>query len=303
MPAVPSMGVVAHLGMDDSSTATEEYEFLSCGMGLDQEIQRTEGIRGTRLHPVERLRQGRKTPGGTITLEPVVGELANLLKRCIGAVSTITYTVSDTQPAAFEVWVDKVAKVHRYTSCRVDRARFHAVVGKPLELTLEVEALTESIGNAASFPSLTPSLTAPYVLFDGVLTLAGSAVQVVEWECVVDWHLKKDRFVNSQTRTSLPSMDLTVSTRFVVPYTSDTTALYNGGDAVTGVTGNINFTVGGAGGGAAGTNLKFTYANLVFPAQRSSPIVASRDEILLTLAGEARKSSTTAPLAVECDVT
>lgn len=89
-------------------------------------------------------------------------------------------------------------------------------------------------------------------------------------------------------------------TKFTVPYTSDTVGLYDGG--VGGIAGNINFSYQGAGGGGAGVNLKFDFVNLVFPAAKS-PAVASKDEVKLLLAGEARKSGSTAPLVVTLDST
>jgi hypothetical protein len=301
------MGVLAQFGMNTDTTATpaaavEAYEFLSESLTTAREVVRTEGLRGTRLHPVERIRQGRQTPGGTVTLQPTYAELVNLLPRVVGANSSGTYTVSDTVPVAFQTVIDRVAKVYTYTGCRVGKATFKCGVGQPLELALEIEALTESVANAGTFASLTVSATPPFVWTDGTLTLAGNAVQVMEFETTLDWHLKPDRFVNSLTRTDLPSMDLTVSTKFVVPYTSDTTGLYDGGGGVAGVTGNINFTYLGAGGGAAGVNVKLTYGNLVFPAEKS-PAVGSKDEITLLLQGEARKTGSTAPLVVALDST
>lgn len=307
--AAPSVGVAAQLGMSTDTTATphaatEAYEFLSEGLASDREIVRTEGIRGTRLHDSSRIRQGRLTPGGSISLQPTYTELANLLPRIIGVASGITYTPSDTVPVAFQVIIDRVAKVFTYTGCRVNRARFHSAVGQPLGLDLEIEALNESIGNAGTFAAgLTISSAPPFVFFDGVLTLNGNAIQVMEWETVIDWHLKADRFVNSQTRTDLSSLDFTVQTKFSVPYTSDTTALYDQSTPALEIGGNINFTYLGAGGGAAGVNLKFTYGALAF-AQKKSPTVPGRDEIMQVLVSESRNIvGGAAPVVVQLDST
>ncbi len=309
MPVAPNMGVLSQLGMDASSaTVTEAYEFLNESLGTQREVIRQDGIRGSRQHPVERLRSGRKTPSGSVTLQPTYVELVNLLPRCIGAVSAQSgfnnYLTSDTQPASFFTVMDRVAKVFTWTGCRVDRATFSAGPGQPLQLTLDIEGLSESVGNAGTFPSLTISATAPFIFEDCVATLGGSAYQIMSWQCVVDWHLKKDRWVNSTTRTDLPSTDLTVTTNFVVPYTSDTTGLFDAGgsSSVAGIAGDINFTVGGAGAGATGTNLKFSFANLVF-AQNKSPTVQGKDEITMTLSSEARRTGSTVPLTVQLDST
>ncbi len=304
----PSVGVLAQLGMstDTSATphaATEAYEFLSENLASDREVVRTEGLRGTRLHDSKRIRQGRLTPGGTITMQPTYAELANLLPRIVGAPTGILYTPNDTVPVAFQTIIDRVAKVYTYTGCRVGRARFHSGVGQPLSLDLEIEALNESIGNAATFGNLTVASNPPFVFFDGALTLVAAAIQVIEWETTIDWHLKMDRFVNSQTRTDLPSLDLTVSTRFTVPYTSDTTAYYDQSTPALSIAGNINFTYLGAGGGAAGVNLQFSYGNLVL-APKKSPHVVGRDEITMVLESESRNVvSGAAPLVVQLDST
>ena len=302
----PSMGVAAQLGMGASSPVTEAYEFLSENLALDHELLRTEGLRGTRLHPAERVRLGRQLIGGTIVMQPTYAELVNLLPRIVSAAQAgaglNTYTVSDTQPAAFAVSVDRGAKVFTYAGCRCGRATFRSGVGQPMELALEVEALSESQGNAGTFPSLTVSATPPFIYADAALTLGGATYQVHEWETTIDWHLKTDRFANNVSRTDLPSMDLTVTARFLVPFTSDTAALYDAGGGVSGVTGSVNLTYLGAGGGGAGVNLQFSYANLIFPA-RKSPTVAGRDEINLSLEAEARKSGSTAPLVVTLDST
>ncbi len=310
MAQPPAMGPIAHLGMaaDTSLTpavATEEYEFLTEGLATEREIIHTPGVRGTRLRPVERLKLGRQTPAGVISMQPSYLDLANLLPRCIGALSGITYTVSDTVPVAFQVITDRVTKVLTYCGCRMGTVKFHAGPGQPLTMDMTIDALTETQASAGStnwsgIGAL--ALAAPFIFEEAVLNLAGGPVQIIAFETTIDWHLKKDRWVNSLTRTDLPSMDLEIQTSFIVPYTSDTSALYDNGGVVTGTAGNINFSTGGVGGGGAGVNFKLTYGALVFPA-RKSPVVHNKDEITLTLAGEAYRTGTTSPLVAQLDIT
>ncbi len=294
------------------AVATEEYEFLSESLASEREIVRNEGLRGTRLHPVERIRQGRMTPGGTIEMEPTYADLVNLLPRAIAAAVAgagfNTYTVGDTALPYFQTIIYRVASLFTYTQCKINRTTFRGSIGQPLKVSFEVEALNETKTDAGSFPVLTIAANAPFIFTDSTaacvsqITLGGTAYQIQELECTVDWHLKTDRFMNSQTRTDLVSLDLTIPTRFVVPFTSDTVALYDNAGAVSGIAAAANFTYLGAGGGAAGVNLKFTFGNLVFPA-RKSPVVPNRDEITMTLEGEARKTGATAPLVVQLDST
>lgn len=313
MSAIPSMGVLAKLGMKADTTSTpatadEAYEFLNENLAMSRGLIRTDGLRGTRLHPKERVRSGLKAFGGPIEMEPTYAELVALLPRIVAAASAQsgfnTYTVSDTVPVAFQIVVDRVAKVFTYLGCKVSKATFRSGTGQNLKLTLEIEALDHSIGNAGTFPVLTISATPPFVFSDAVLTLGGTTYQMMEWECTIDWHLKTDRYINSTTRTDLPSMDLSIEFKATLPYTSDTVGLYDAGgsDSVAGITGNVNFTYGGAGGGASGVNLKFDFANLIFPADKN-PSVPSKDEVLLVLNGEARRSGTTSPLIVTLDST
>lgn len=310
MPAIPSIGVLANFGMNANTTsspaaATEAYEFLSENLTTAREVIRTEGLRGTRLHPVERIRQGRQTPGGDITMQPTYAELVNLLPRIIGAAvggaGTNSYTISDTVPVAFQTVIDRIAKVFTYTGCRVGKAVFKSAPGQPLELAMTVQALAESIGNSGTFAALTVANNPPFIFEDGVLTLGGTTYQILDFETTIDWKLKEDRWVNSLTRTDLPSLDVQVLTKFTVPFTSDTAALYDasawaqaGSPLTYGITGNINFNAFGAGAGAAGVSLGLVFGNLVFPAEKS-PNVAGRDEIGMVLSGEARRVGQSSP--------
>jgi hypothetical protein len=241
------------------------------------------------------------TVGGQIVLEPSPTELSHLIPRILGGtVSGITYSLTETLPT-FVVSIDRVAKVYSYTGCKVDKAIFKSGPGQGLELTLDIEALTESIGNAGSFASLTIDAHPPFVFFDGVLTLASNPIQMQEFELTIDNMLKKDRFVNSQTRTDLPEIDRVVTLRCVVPYTSDTLSLYDGGAA--GVTADLKFSVGGSGDGSTGTSLHFLLQNVVFPA-RKSPVAQSKEqEITLLLEGQVYKTSSSAELQVKVDLT
>jgi hypothetical protein len=306
MPVAPSIGALGQFGIcaAGGGAATTAFEFLEETLTSEREIIRTEGIRGTRLHPVERLRQGRQTPSGMVKLEPTYAELVTILPYIAAAASAQagynTYTPGDTVPVAFDAWIDRVAKVFVYNSCRTAKVTFKGGPGTPLSMAWEIEALSETVGNAGTFAALTISATPPFVFEDGVLTIGGATYQVIDFELVIDWVLKKDRFVNSLTRTDLPSTDLMITVKLVVPYTSDTVALYDG--SVAGAAANINFTYLGAGGGAAGTNLKFDIAKIVFPAKKS-PNVPNKDEITLLLEGEAKKSGSVAPLIISLDST
>ncbi len=57
MPANPSMGFAAKLGMGSADPVTESYEFKSEAMGAQQELITTDdGLRASRSREGERLR-------------------------------------------------------------------------------------------------------------------------------------------------------------------------------------------------------------------------------------------------------
>lgn len=307
------MGVAAHVGYnDDTSTSSAsaaewELEFLSCDVSSERELIRNEGLRGTRLHPVSRVRQGRLMCGGVLEFEPTYSDMRpgsgfGILRHMIGdeaGVGPYTYSVSDTQPDVFQFIVDKVAKVITYLGARTSRVTFRSSAGQPLSCSWEIEALSESVGAAASFASLTIPNVPPFVWHDAVVTLNGTGYQCMDWEMTLDWALKTDRWVNSQTRTDLPSMDCTVTTRFTVPYTSDTTGLYDlfteSSEVATGVAGSVAFT-------KSSTSVTFAWTGLLFPMQKI--VVPGRDEIVMSLVTEARRPTAgTAPLIITLDPT
>lgn len=284
----PSMGYKSNLGMGQTSTMVERYEFKSESLTNKRTLIRNPGIRGSRSQVIERTRQGTSAPGGSIVLEPTPNELRKLIPRILGAAEVtgsgdFTYALADSLPAFF-ISIDRIAKVFNYASCAVDKATFRSSSGGLLELALMIEALSEAQANAGTFQSgLTIDATAPFVHFDSTLTLNGNAVQVMEVELSIDNMLKKDRFVNSQTRTDLPPEDRVVTLRATVPYTSDTVLLYDTG--ASGVTADLKWLIGGAADGATGKGLHFVLQNVIFPAH-GSPAIGGKDEVALQLEGQ-----------------
>mgnify|MGYP001579047972 CR=1 FL=1 len=307
MPAAPSMGFLGQVGMGpDTGNVTESYEIEAESVGMQQEEIAIYGIRGTRSRITERVIDGRRQVGGSITLAPQPGELRKLLPRILGGAETpvsnthFTYALAETLPS-FALMIDRIAKVFTYATCYVDSASFSSATGQALRLALQIEALAESVGAAGTFPAISVSDDQPFVFHQGTLTLGGTAYEMMGVEVTLNNMLKKDRFVNSQTRTHLPPTDRQVSVRCTVPYTADTVGLYNSG--APGITGVVKFSVGGAGEGAAGKSLTFTFGKVILPAARS-PVLANKDEIVLTLGGDSRKVTGSTPeLAIILDTT
>lgn len=292
----PSMGVFAKLGMCDSGdlAVDEGYEFISEQLAMKTQLIEPNGIRGTRSHVKERVRAGLQQIGGPVVLQPSAAELAILLPRILGAVASgTTFALAETVPQ-FTIGIDRVAKVFTYSGCAVDQATFRSQSGQALELQMAIEAESESIGNAGTFPAISIGTDPPFVFSDAVLVIGGTTYEFGSFECSINNMLKKDRFMNSTTRSDLPAMDRKVGLRLGLPYTSDTTSLYT--TAVTGAAATVTFTNGAL-------SMLFTFANLITPPNGAPAIGNSRDEIMLNLEGDSRMSGSTRELVITLDST
>jgi len=297
------MGYAGLLAMEPTNGSfdanSECYEFLSESMKKTGVILDTSGIRGTRSHHSNNTRTGPYEVGGSITIVPHPAGLDLILPRIMGAAeSTDTFALADGLNLAgsqyFGLMVDRVAKVFTYAGCLIDKAIFRGQAGGFVELQLDIIGQSESVGNAGSFPAITPSVAAnaaPYVFTDGVCTLVSSARVITEFEVTIDNQLRR-RMSNSLTATSIDASDRIVTCKFKTPYTSSETDLY--GQALAGSAATLVLTNGNM-------STTMTFATIQFP--DNSPTITGKDEIPLELEGIARMSSTTKELVVTHDST
>lgn len=292
----PSEGSQAALAMDAAlpfDTSSEAFEFQSESLRKTTEHLDASGIRGTRSHFSGRVRQNVDRISGSIVMQPVPEELDNLLPRILGASesSSDNFKLAETIPT-FHVMIDRIAKVFTYSTVVVSRAIFTASQGQAMQLTLELEAGTETVSAAGGFPSITPSETAPYIFSDGVMTIGGTGYDIFEFTLTVDNVVDTERFMNSTTRANIPAQDriVTLSARF--PYTSDETALYD--QEVGGLAANLTLTNGGY-------STKFIFGRLQSPAE--SPLVTGKTEVFLEINATARKSGAQDELEIVHDST
>lgn len=288
----PIYGFQAQLGIDTASTVTKRFDFQSESLACDEEFIDTNGLRGTRAHAVERLRQGNRRVGGQIRLQPTAVELANILEWILGGTkSGTTYPLADALTDRYVV-VDRGSKVFSYNGVVVDKCTIRGAQGEPLDVTLDVVGKDETVGNSGTFPSLTlDTTTGPFIFTDLAFSINATTVQAKEVEIVIDNKVDKDRFFNSQTATALYAMDRVITLKTSLPY-GDANALYNTG--VGGVATTATFTNGA-------TSLLFDFAKVAFP--RKSPTVPGREEVMLPLEGTAYKSGTTLELVTTLDST
>ncbi len=260
----PSVGTLT-----SASIGGTAYEYKSFGLGKHDTVLDTNGIRGSRTHQYARTRQGPYTVSGPIVLEPSKACADAMISYILGG-----STLQETLPT-FTVAIDRIAKLHTYSTCVVDKATFKASQGGFLELTLDIEGETESLGSGGGGVGSVED-GSPLVFTDATLQIASTSYIFRECTVVVDNHVKKDRFMNSLTRTALPALDRTVTVTLSLPYTADTIALYDTG--ATGATVVLAFT-------DADGSVTITAYEVQFPAQ--PPVTPGKDEVMLTLSGTA----------------
>jgi len=274
-------------------TSSEPYEFVSESLRQTVERSESEGIRGTRSRHGERVSQGLKRVGGSITMNPTPTELDRLLPRILGAAeSSDSFALAETLPE-FLVCIDRIAKVHTYAGCKVSRATFAGSAGQKVTLTLDIVGKTETEGNAGTFPSVTIDLEDVYMFFQGVLTLNSTATAFESFSLVID-NVLDAQFRNSQTATDITPSDRIVELTVTVPYTSAESALYTtpstGGVGLTGIAGVLEFTNGS-------NELTFTLNSL--KPQSQTPVVNNRTgEIQQQITYRAYQTSTTKEIVV-----
>ncbi len=279
-----SVGTLSKVGFDVTNPVTKAYEYLGqMAIGKHNTVLATGGIRGTRSHPVERTRAGSYTVGGNLNFNPGPADLDDLLPLITGGAKdgSNNFPLAETL-GEFFVTVDKIADVATYAGCKVNKATFKATQGGLLEMDLDIQGKTETLGVVSGFSALVPSLTSPYVFHDCVLTINSVAYQFRHFEFGLDNHLKLDRFMNTISRTDLPALDRTVDVSLDLPFTSDTIGLYDQNDASGAVV--ATFTNGA-------NSFTITLPAVQFPTQ--PPNLPGREEVTLPLKGTARKTGTT----------
>lgn len=299
MGALP--GFYAKLCIDDSTidTSSLPLDFLSESLACNEIFLDRSGLRGTRSHQIENTRVGTRDISGQIRLQPNMQEWAYLFPWILGtAAAGTTYALSETlltRNVAVCRDDGTDGKTFTYSNCKIDKARIFAS-GQERLLTceLDVVGIDETVGNAGTFPALTlDTATGPLTFSDstGAVSIGGSAYDVADFEIIIENHLDRERYFNSNTRTALIAQDRTISVN-ITPGYGDAEALYNvgiGGSAVT-----ITLT-------QATTSLLFSFVKVQFP--RQSPTVPGRQEIMLPLRGKALMSSSTRELVVTLDST
>ncbi len=182
--------------------------------------------------------------------------------------------------------VDKVTARYIYGGCFVNKATFSGSSGNPIQLSLDIEARTESVPTATAFPAAVPFDSASYyVLSDCVLTILSAARKFSQFELTIDNVLDTTRFHNSLTRAQIPAQNRMVQLSANFPYTSDNADLYQA--AIAGAAGSLVIADGSDTYTIAFGNLKVN---------NKGPEIAGKTEIRLPLVYDAFASATAASI-------
>lgn len=136
-----------------------------------------------------------------------------------------TFTIADDfESRTFTLTVDRVADIHAYTLCKVDKWIIRGQSGR-LPLALEMHVIGTDETFPASFTPTPLNATAPYAFARGTFNILGQARRFDRFALVGDNHIQSS-FYNSFTLSSATPADRTVILGFSTPYTTDETDIY-----------------------------------------------------------------------------
>lgn len=277
------------LGIDTADPVTKMIEFNTESIKVVETIEDQSGTRGTLSMPDARTRITRSYIDGSFETNPTPTELDNLIQLATGAtkVDNTTAMVPTFPIPSFYATIDRETKVFKYTGNKIETLSLSANSGGPLKANVTFKGISESIGNAGTFPSIAPSETAPYILSDLVMQIGGTSYAVNAFK--LDFmHELEMYFANSVTPTRINQTKLTAVWALELPY-GDAAAIYGASNS-SAVVCIATFTNG---------NVSFKCQSNLVKAPRETPVIGgNRGELPLTWTGVAR-ISTTYPNIVE----
>ena len=290
----------AALPFDASS---ECFDFIYESVKKEGRLIGERGITGTRSNHVERTRVAPYRVGGKLCIDMCTLDLDKWLPRILGAAEVAnSFTLAETLPS-FYMLIDKVGGIYRYSSCYVDKALFHATAdpdgeGSLVTLVLDIIAKTEEDEAAGiAWPVSPPTLAvtanrAPFILHEGVLTIATVVYPLKEFALLIDNRLST-RWVNSVSATDICPQDRYVVLRTNHAFTSTERDAFiastKQATAAAGVAASLTFTNGSY-------ITTFTMAGLQW--QGETPTVPGKVEINCPMQFVARSKGASKELVV-----
>lgn len=285
-------GYQSKLAISDADPPDKQLDFVRLDFGAAEDLIDANAMRGTRSRSLERVRIGLRRVGGSIVFWPTPVELFDVLLQWIlgGTPSGNTFPLGNTLPEKI-VTIDRVGWVQKSLGCVVNRATIRGRTGQPVEVELDVMGKDEALGAAGTFPSLTPDTTTKvFVFHDSSISINSTTYQLKDFEFTIDNRVDGERFLNSQTRTQLFSMDRVISLSAMIPW----------GDAY-----NL-YSLAGTDGFAFSATWSFNNCSLVLSCPKlffmRKPIgIPGREELFYPFQAQALSTAANNELTVTCD--
>jgi hypothetical protein len=233
----PQLGLGEETTPGSAVTVTRFYDFGQ--ESLKQDIERIEyaGLRPSRLSlGSSNWVAGRQGVSGDIELAVMTKSAGLLFKHCLGSVATSTPTggtstrdhlctegTLDGKGLTVQVgrpMVGSTAQPFTYAGCKVAKWALKHDTQSQLMLTLSLDGVSETTATGLASASY-PTAIVPYAYTTGVITVAGSSFDVMDWSLEVDNALKTDRYYIRSTTPGQKKEQLGVGLR---EYTGSLTA-------------------------------------------------------------------------------
>ena len=268
-----------------------------------------DGIRGTRSHDSSRVRTAPYKVGGQMTVYCDINVLDVFLAYVLGSGPTShVYSLADAL-SSFYLMIDRNTAVFTYGPCYVSKAAFSASAGtgdqNMLKLVMDIEAGTETVGSAGTFPTgMTTDTNRPFLFADAAsgIELGSTQIGAHKFDLTIDNHLLADRFVNELTRSQIPPVDRTVTWKMSTQYTATEAAFYGVGPGSAGTAAavftnaeeTINSTV---------STLTFSFPGALQYPTISPTVQSKQQEINLDIEGTARTTTSGTTITRELTIT
>lgn len=290
----PPMGYAGQFAIGASDPVDQRIKLKSETLKGSRLVLDPGDITGSASAEISTVRYGAYTYAGTIVCKPNAVELSYLLPWILGGTpSGTTYPLADTMVAKY-VALKRVTDSFLYGGVQVGKATFSCDAGKPLEVALDLYALSETPGYA--FPSLSLSTTTrPFILSDAVISVNSVAVCTTSITVVIDNMLTPAEFTNCTTgpEALIRTAPRDIRVGFTPAFAGDAAALYPPSEAGWATT--ITWTDGTV-------SLLMSFVKVVF--DRESPTIADLASVIrLPLNGRAFKSGSTLELICTLDAT
>jgi hypothetical protein len=299
MADVDLFGYQAKAAIGAANPPDKPLPFVSESFQATRTAMDDDQVRGTRSQLIGNTRYGPESFTGQIVCRPTAKMLVDLLPWILGGTPVGTsYPLAETIPERY-LSIDRSdgtaeGKVFLYSGVKVARATFNCVAGAPWTLTLDLMALTETVGAAGSHPVIAyDSTTRPFILSDIAISVNAVTICTPVVNIIIDNALEADELTNCSTGpAALLSFDRLIDVSFT-PSWGRVESLYPPTD--TGWATTVTLTDGTV-------SCLFDMPTVVYNKQ-SPTIEGKRSKIRLPLNGRAKATTPLDELEITLDST